>query len=151
MQHSGESSPVYDPDRYKRIAGNASDKAKKGVTVMQGICMRRNGKGFGDAIGGRLDIVSADVLRKADEPEKLEGKVVCEIGVEEGKQLPLHIIRSRADLHQDMLNGVEIVHGACLAYFIDMYVPSLLRSMANWCRLRSTDARPFRLKCSFNL
>ena len=53
----------------------------------------RDGKGFADDIGGRITIVSIDLLPKEDEPEKVEGKVVCEIDITEGVCSPqlLHI------------------------------------------------------------
>lgn len=86
---NGEQFPLFvdDPSRFQRITGNASDKAKKGVIAMARICMR-DGNGFGDGIGGRLDIVSADLLRNECESEKLVGKAVCEIDVKEGEQHP---------------------------------------------------------------
>ena len=74
-------------ERYKEIAGNASDHVKQALAIGLNIFMG-GGRGFADAIGGRLRIVSADVFRKADEPEKLEGKLVCEIDVEHGTHIP---------------------------------------------------------------
>ncbi|EJD05257.1 uncharacterized protein FOMMEDRAFT_105485 [Fomitiporia mediterranea MF3/22] len=96
--------PMYESheERYKEIAGNASDHVKQALAIGLNVFMG-GGRGFADAIGGRLRIVSADVFRKADEPEKLEGKVVCEIDVE-----------------QDMVNGGGNVHGGCSAYLIDL-------------------------------
>ncbi len=43
------------------------------------------GTGFGDSIGQRIEITEISLVNKVDEPQKLEGVVVCEVTVEEGK------------------------------------------------------------------
>ncbi|KAJ7290642.1 HotDog domain-containing protein [Mycena rebaudengoi] len=58
---------------------------------------------FGDSIIQGLVVTHASVEKKADEPLKTEGKVICELVVTE-----------------DMLNGGGNVHGGCSAYLIDM-------------------------------
>ena len=72
--------------RYKTIAGNASDEVKQTLADVLCTVMGR-GRGFADAIGGRVRITDANIQEKVDEPEKLEAKVVCEIDVEEGMYL----------------------------------------------------------------
>lgn len=72
--------------RYKTIAGNASDEVKQTLADVLCTFMGR-GRGFADAIGGRVRITDANIQEKVDEPEKLEAKVVCEIDVEEGMYL----------------------------------------------------------------
>ncbi|KAH8108368.1 HotDog domain-containing protein [Phellopilus nigrolimitatus] len=93
---------VYDKDRYKDIAGNASDEIKQHLAGILFTFMGR-GKGFADAIGGRVKIIEVNIQEKAEEPQKREGKVVCEIDVED-----------------DMVNGGGNVHGGCSAYLIDL-------------------------------
>ncbi|KAF8644452.1 hypothetical protein AX16_008451 [Volvariella volvacea WC 439] len=57
---------------------------------------------FGDSIVKRLMTTEVSINQKAEEPKKLEGRVVCEITVDE-----------------DMINGAGNVHGGCLAFLID--------------------------------
>ncbi|KAJ7938174.1 HotDog domain-containing protein [Mycena leptocephala] len=59
--------------------------------------------GFADSIIQRLVITHVSVEKKAEEPLKQEGKVVCELIVTD-----------------DMLNGGGNVHGGCSALIIDM-------------------------------
>ncbi|KAG2361453.1 HotDog domain-containing protein [Suillus spraguei] len=51
----------------------------------------------------RLQLTEVSILSKTEEPEKLEGRVVLQIIVDEG-----------------MLNGAENVHGGCTAMMIDI-------------------------------
>ena len=77
--------PIYEPkvERAAYIRGNASKEIKQHVLAMMSVFMSK-GWGFADAVGGRIKIVEVDVKRKDEEPEKLEGRVVCEAWVEEG-------------------------------------------------------------------
>ncbi|KAF7326867.1 4HBT domain-containing protein [Mycena venus] len=59
--------------------------------------------GFGDSIIRALVVTHASVDRKAEEPLKQEGRVVCELTVTEG-----------------MLNGGGNIHGGCSAFLIDV-------------------------------
>ncbi|KAH8109507.1 HotDog domain-containing protein [Phellopilus nigrolimitatus] len=93
---------VYNKERYKDIAGNATDEVKQHMTDMLFTFMGR-GKGFSDAIGGRIKIIEVNIQEKAQEPQKQEGMVVCEIDVEE-----------------DMVNGSGNIHGGCSAYLVDL-------------------------------
>ncbi|KAL5479088.1 hypothetical protein ACEPAI_2376 [Sanghuangporus weigelae] len=93
---------VHDATRHASIAGNAPTSAKQ--QMVSALCVfMHGGSGFADAIGGRLVITEAEITRKRDEPERMEARVVCEIGVE-----------------QDMVNGGGNMHGGCSAYLIDV-------------------------------
>ena len=83
----------------------------------------RDGKGFADDIGGRITIVSVDLLPKEDEPEKVEGKVVCEIDITEGvysSQLQVHI--EHADLRLNRYGERVWVHTWRMLSILDRYV-----------------------------
>ena len=71
-------------DDVSKIAGNVSDDIKKTVRSLENALMTRT---FGQSILGRTMVTEVSVLAKADEPERLEGRVVCELVVEEGEQL----------------------------------------------------------------
>ncbi|KAJ3501718.1 hypothetical protein NLJ89_g9215 [Agrocybe chaxingu] len=86
------------PDNIKRLLGNPrafyesfQDPRKPPVDY------------FGKAIEKRMVITEISILEKADEPNKLEGRAVLEIVVE-----------------QDMVNGGGNIHGGCSAFLIDM-------------------------------
>ena len=64
----------------QNISGNTSEEVKMGLASVIGVHIR----GYNDNIGSRIKIISADVQEKAEEPQKLEGKVVCELTVEKG-------------------------------------------------------------------
>ncbi|KAJ7631962.1 HotDog domain-containing protein [Mycena polygramma] len=64
---------------------------------------RREKPGFGDSIIRNLVVTHASVEKKAEEPLKEQGRVVCELVVTE-----------------DMLNGGGNVHGGCSAFLIDV-------------------------------
>ncbi|TDL18590.1 hypothetical protein BD410DRAFT_793126 [Rickenella mellea] len=93
---------THDPEDVSHIAGNASDDLKGHVLAMQRLFMG-DGTAFGDSIGRRVKVAEVSVRKKADEPEKLEGRVVCEIIVT-----------------KDMVNGGGNIHGACSAYLVDL-------------------------------
>jgi len=84
------------------IPGNASNEAKLAVSKWLHIFIHR-GTGFGDSVGNRVRITEISINQMPNEPEKLEGKVVAEITVTE-----------------DMTNAMELVHGACSMYLIDI-------------------------------
>ncbi|KAJ6542645.1 HotDog domain-containing protein [Mycena capillaripes] len=64
---------------------------------------RKEKPGFGDSILRALVVTEASIQKKAEEPLKQEGRVVCEIVVTE-----------------EMLNGGGNVHGGCSAFLIDV-------------------------------
>ncbi|KAJ7631963.1 HotDog domain-containing protein [Mycena polygramma] len=59
--------------------------------------------GFGGSIMEQVLVTHAFVQDKAEEPQKKEARVVCEI-----------------DVTEDMLNDGGNIHGACSAFLIDM-------------------------------
>ena len=75
-----------------KIAGNVSDDIKKIVGDLGRVFFRRSlGNDFTSRIFGgptlnRTTVTEVSVLAKAEEPEKLEARVVCELDVEEGEQ-----------------------------------------------------------------
>lgn len=71
------------------ITGNLADDVKKGLASVIGIHVR----GFGDHVGKRIRILSADIQEKEEDATKLEVKVVCEIDVEKGKPMCMYCFR----------------------------------------------------------
>lgn len=65
------------------IAGNASDIVKRGIASVIGVHIR----GYSDYIGKRIRILSADIQKKPEDEDKIEGKVICELDVVEGERL----------------------------------------------------------------
>ncbi|KAF8076883.1 HotDog domain-containing protein [Lyophyllum atratum] len=92
-----------------KIAGNASDDVKSAVAdtsfyyayahTLDGV----TGPIFGESIMKRVVVTEVSVEKKAEESKKLEGRVVCELTVED-----------------DMVNGGGNIHGGCSAFLIDM-------------------------------
>jgi len=83
-----------------KIAGNVSDDIKKIVGDFGRVFYRRSfendftGRIFGGLILSRTRVTEASVLAKAEEPEKLECRVVCELDVEEGEQISVFAVFS---------------------------------------------------------
>ncbi|KAF9226814.1 hypothetical protein BS17DRAFT_776168 [Gyrodon lividus] len=88
------------------IGGNASQELKQSVVDLVTAAAKSNRakglRGFEPGIASRVEWTEISVSQKAEEPEKLEGRVVFEITVED-----------------DMLNGGGTLHGACSALLID--------------------------------
>ena len=70
-------------DDISKIAGNASDDIKKIVRSLENVLITRT---FSQSVLSRTVVMEVSILAKADEPERLEGRVVCELAVEEGEQ-----------------------------------------------------------------
>ncbi|KAG6917659.1 hypothetical protein DXG01_001634 [Tephrocybe rancida] len=73
------------------VSGNAPDEVKA-VISNTSIFYAHNLKGvtgpiFGEAITKRLAVTEVSVEKKAEEPQKTEGRVVCELTVEEDVRL----------------------------------------------------------------
>jgi len=89
------------------ISGNVPDEVKRFVGIPAIVFKSRvpevSKPIFGESVTNRLLITEISVVPKAEEPKRLEGRVVCEITVEE-----------------DMLNGAGYIHGGCSAFLIDM-------------------------------
>ncbi|KIJ20496.1 hypothetical protein PAXINDRAFT_108621 [Paxillus involutus ATCC 200175] len=101
------------------ISGNTSKELKQSlldlVTAAAKSVKVKGIRGFEPAIASRLEWTEISVLKKAEEREKLEGRVVFETTVED-----------------DMLNGNGTLHGACSALLIDncSTMPIALLSLA---------------------
>ncbi|EGN94327.1 hypothetical protein SERLA73DRAFT_188142 [Serpula lacrymans var. lacrymans S7.3] len=92
------------PNDLSLIEGNTSLDFKQ--VLFRSLDERRNKaispKGFEREITSRLTWKEVSLVRKAEEPEKLEGRVVMEIIVEE-----------------DMLNAADNLHGGCSGLLVD--------------------------------
>lgn len=75
------------------IAGNASDNIKRLLArpsaLFAHLPLDIQGPIFGQSIMERLVVTEISVQGKVEEPTKLEGKVVLELTVEEGKFLTI--------------------------------------------------------------
>ncbi len=64
-------------------AGNAPDHVKDHIIgLLQTFFSTSNG--FGVAIGSRVEVTEISAVKKVGEPQKMEGRVVCEVTVDEG-------------------------------------------------------------------
>ena len=70
-------------DDASKIAGNVSDDIKKKIRSLENALPRRI---FGGSVFSRMKVTEVSILAKAEEPERLEGRVVCELDVAEGEQ-----------------------------------------------------------------
>ncbi|KAG5724081.1 Acyl-coenzyme A thioesterase 13 [Termitomyces sp. T112] len=118
-----------------KIAGNASDQVKTVVSNMSRYYLpRRNvnttGLTFGAHIVKRIQVTEVSVLPKAEEPSKTEGRVVCELTVEE-----------------DMLNGGGTIHGGCSAFLIDICSSMSITML----RLATSNEDEFSVSQSLNM
>ncbi|THH07923.1 hypothetical protein EW146_g9164 [Bondarzewia mesenterica] len=85
-----------------KLRGNASPEAKqRAANGLYGLIV--NGSGFADAVGRRIIVTEVCINKKAEEPQKSEAKVVCEITVNE-----------------DMINVAGNIHGGCSAFLVDV-------------------------------
>ncbi|KIJ69830.1 hypothetical protein HYDPIDRAFT_35288 [Hydnomerulius pinastri MD-312] len=88
------------------IGGNAPRELKQSLIDLVTAGAKSNKakgfRGFEPEIASRLVWTEISVLKKAEEPEKLEGRVVFEITVED-----------------DMVNGRGTLHGACSGLLVD--------------------------------
>jgi hypothetical protein len=104
------------------ISGNASPQIKEFFSELSNVfgSRRVNDKpAFGNDIATRLSVTHASIDKKADEPLKEEGKVVCELIVTEGA-LELFSTDFRSPTTtSDMLNGGGNVHGGCSVVSLD--------------------------------
>ena len=100
---SGQARPTRDrpiyfatEERAALIQGNAPAEIKQHVLAMLSAFLSR-GKGFADAVGGRIKITEIDIRKKDEEPGKLEGRVVCDVLVEEGEYAKTRIFNILSD------------------------------------------------------
>ncbi|KAG6812150.1 hypothetical protein H0H92_004149 [Tricholoma furcatifolium] len=89
-----------------KVAGNAPDHVKAVVANTSMFYRHIDGvKGpiFGEAITKRMAVTEISIDKKAEEPLKSEGRVVCELTVQD-----------------DMVNGGGNIHGGCSAFLVDV-------------------------------
>ncbi|KAH8830891.1 hypothetical protein DL96DRAFT_1668547 [Flagelloscypha sp. PMI_526] len=82
------------------VEGNAHPEVKRMLAQPYGF--GQEDTGFAGDIARRLKLVEASLIPKAEEPKKLEARVVFEI-----------------DAETDMLNGGGNIHGGCSAFLVD--------------------------------
>ncbi|KAF8914392.1 hypothetical protein CPB84DRAFT_1759143 [Gymnopilus junonius] len=83
------------------VEGNASTEIKE-IPVKWLAFFRNKGKGFAGSISGRLRVTEVSILPNVDDPEFIDGKVVCEIEVTE-----------------DMCNARGVLHEGCTFFLLD--------------------------------
>ncbi|TFK69434.1 Thioesterase/thiol ester dehydrase-isomerase, partial [Pluteus cervinus] len=103
------------------ISGNAPEEVKELLASANYVPQANQPPTFADSIIKRTKTVEVSVVNKAEEPTRKEGRVVCEVLVEE-----------------DMTNGYGSVHGGCLALLIDQ-----CSTMALYALQMSTVGEPF--------
>ncbi|KAL0950343.1 hypothetical protein HGRIS_010311 [Hohenbuehelia grisea] len=89
-----------------RVSGNASADVKAFVSNLGFFTKSPDAPQstrFSQAIAQRMDVTEVSILKKVEEPQKQEARVVCECIVEE-----------------DMLNGGGRIHGGCSATLVDL-------------------------------
>ncbi|KAF9476728.1 hypothetical protein BDN70DRAFT_907521 [Pholiota conissans] len=91
-----------------RVAGNAPDHIKRVICNTTAFFANRHPEHikrpiFVEAMQERFKVTEVSIVQKADEPKKLEGRVVLEV-----------------DVSIDMLNIQDGIHGGCSAALIDM-------------------------------
>ncbi|KAG2073638.1 hypothetical protein BDR04DRAFT_1094596 [Suillus decipiens] len=98
-----------------QVEGNASPDIKHSLlAALQYMQLSHVSQSTSKSLGSfeaefasRLQLTEVSILSKAEEPEKLEGRVVLQAIVDE-----------------EMLNDAEHVHGGCTATMIDMHICS---------------------------
>lgn len=86
------------------ITGNVSDEVKQAYGNPADVFLRRGSKpSFGESILKRMVVTEISVEKKVEEPQKLEGRFVCELTIED-----------------DMVNGLATMHGGCSALLVDV-------------------------------
>lgn len=71
------------------ITGNVSDEVKQAYGNPADVFLRRGSKpSFGESILKRMVVTEISVEKKVEEPQKLEGRFVCELTIEDGSSPP---------------------------------------------------------------
>lgn len=90
--------PFQSQSPVKSIQGNASPRAKekclRQLHVVTGVDALSPNQRFGHSVATKLRLVSVDTGRNAEEPTRLETKVVCEIKVEAGRYKLVSLLTS---------------------------------------------------------
>jgi acyl-coenzyme A thioesterase 13 len=105
-----------------RIAGNVSLDLKEFIALQfKDIMANKTGIGFAQSVGMKFALMEISWLKKPEEPERMEARVVMEGIVDDGKQC-LRLLRTSLIfvMSQDMANSWGNLHGGCTAYLADM-------------------------------
>lgn len=110
------------------IAGNASHEVKDFLCngSLAAMTNGNDGRGFATSTGQGLKVREISFIKKAEEPGRMEGRVVFEITVDEGLYWFATVTdtlcsHSHTTLEFiDMLNGMGSMHGGCTAYLVDV-------------------------------
>ncbi|KAJ3763012.1 hypothetical protein EV360DRAFT_34454 [Lentinula raphanica] len=103
MPPSGSDTAFTSPYTRNTVGGNALTRIKRAIDdVIHTPSHNQQQKLFASSIMDSMVLVDVSIGSMAEEPSRLEGKVVIQIVVNE-----------------DMLNLANTVHGGCLAYFVD--------------------------------
>ena len=104
------------------ISGNASLEIKESVSVFVNILINNmDGRGFAHNVGRRLLLREISFLEKAEEQQRMEGRVVAELTVDGGKSNSVVMVSLKLNaVSSDMVNPLGNMHGGCTAYLIDM-------------------------------
>jgi hypothetical protein len=79
------------PDDIKRFLGNFSDMLHRKGNFEDREAPPRKANFFGEDIMKRMAVKEVSIIQKAEEPLKMEGRVVCEMTVDEGKHSSLFL------------------------------------------------------------
>ncbi|KJA29568.1 hypothetical protein HYPSUDRAFT_126084 [Hypholoma sublateritium FD-334 SS-4] len=106
------------------VSGNAPDHIKRVLSNTTAFFANRQpdkikGKIFAEDMQKRFKVTEVSILRKVEEPNKLEGRVVVEL-----------------EVMKDMLNIRHGIHGGCSAALIDMCSTLALHALVMY---NSTD------------
>ncbi|KAJ3967058.1 hypothetical protein EV361DRAFT_807944 [Lentinula raphanica] len=103
MPPLGSDTAFTSPYTRNTVGGNALTRIKRAIDdVIHTPSHNQQQKLFASSIMDSMVLVDVSIGSMAEEPSRLEGKVVIQIVVNE-----------------DMLNLANTVHGGCLAYFVD--------------------------------
>jgi acyl-coenzyme A thioesterase 13 len=115
-----------------QVEGNASPEIKRAFlsTVQHlGTPRQSNSRSTGELFRGfetellsRLRLVDVSILPKAEEPEKVEGRIVFELIADGGVLCFLMTYTQCSRRSSEMLSDYGTMHGGCTAMLIDQYV-----------------------------
>jgi acyl-coenzyme A thioesterase 13 len=106
------------------ISGNASDEVKRVFSNPGDLLIMRPtataGPIFGESIVKKMMVTEIAVEKKVEEPQKLEGRFICEITVGDGSSHQFFYLSSISFGLKDMVNGGGNMHGGCSAFLVDV-------------------------------
>ncbi|KAJ3818510.1 hypothetical protein F5880DRAFT_1617307 [Lentinula raphanica] len=123
MPPLGSDTAFTSPYTRNTVGGNALTRIKRAIDdVIHTPSHNQQQKLFASSIMDSMVLVDVSIGSMAEEPSRLEGKVVIQIVVNEGPS-SAKLLTSGACPNRvrciDMLNLANTVHGGCLAYFVD--------------------------------